>query len=77
MRTKGGKERLPRGLACLQTDETIYVGNKPFISLEYKGEKCFESKNAQVHPPKKEVKLKGASVRCLNIYYHFSEQSYQ
>lgn len=34
MAIKQKKENVPRGLACLQKDDTVYVGNDLFMELE-------------------------------------------
>lgn len=52
-----------RGLACIQTDNTVHVGNDRFIALENNSKQRFDSKNEECLSKNNELKLNGSIVR--------------
>lgn len=63
MAIRPGKESTARGLACIQTDDTVYVGNAKFFEIENKLKERFDSKEIEVLSHNHEIKFNGAIVR--------------
>lgn len=55
-------ENTPRGIVCLQTDDTAYIGNQAFVEKEEKMRKQFDSKNKEVLNNGGKVKFNGGTI---------------
>lgn len=60
---KEQKQRLPRGLACQQTNDTVHFWNQSFIELEGQIKKRSNAKDAEILSSERRVKFNGAIVR--------------
>lgn len=55
-----GSRSTPRGIVCLKTDDTAYIGNKAFFKLEEQKHTKFDSKEAQLLTSHSSIKFNGA-----------------
>ena len=53
------KKKQPASLTCLQTDDTLFIGNEPYIRLENAEGKRFSSKPVEILGPKSSILFNG------------------
>lgn len=63
----------PRGVTCIQTDETANAGNRSFIRLEESGSKDFRCKSAEFIHNRNFVRFNGAKISNKNSFYKISQ----
>lgn len=68
----------PRGLVCLQTDDTVYVSKTPYIKLEAKKRNQFDSKDTVVLSRVKTCKFNGWTLHFDGtIYKNYTAKPYK
>ena len=67
----------PRGITCLQTDDTANAGNEAFVKLEERASRRFQCKPKEILAPGNPIRFNGATVTCQangTIRVHQDEQ---
>ena len=62
MKPKSG----PRGITCIQTDDTINVGNGAFLTLEKQASRRFQSKERQILAVSSSLSFNGMNIELRN-----------
>lgn len=69
-------ENVPRGIVCLQTDDTMYARNKAFSEKEERLSKVFDSKTATFLEYGKGIKFNGAVISRHNHTYAITQRDH-
>lgn len=66
----------PRGIVCLQTDDTAYSANEAFCDLEEKSWRRFDSKEVQVLTPDSTIKFNGGIINYDGTNYTVTQPNH-
>lgn len=66
----------PKGMVCLQTDDTVYDDNSVFKKLEAEKEKQFDSKDTVVLSRGKSWKFGGGTIHSADINYTITQKNH-